>query len=182
MATKKQKKNKFLSDEKRIIEQDVKGYDRDVELVEFVCACPNCPLCHNEQMWAHPNRKYCDPEAMLIHRQKERTIQALIAGRLPGHVGRPRKNVPEQILFILQATGTNFYKIAWASDQTSYLEDLNRNQSAIPRGIHEILKVSRPYCEQVVDALYDLYSPHIVNDKWLELSDEQAKEIQDMFI
>lgn len=175
------KKNKFLSEEKRVIEQDVKGYDRDVELVEFVCSCPNCPLCHNEQMWAHPNRKYCDQEAMLIHRQKERTIQALIAGRLPGQVGRPRKNVPEQILCMLQATDTHFYKISWSEDQATYLEDLNRNHNTLPKGVNEVFKVTRPYCEQVVEALYDLYGQYIVNDHWLELSDERAQEIKEMF-
>ena len=181
MTSDKEKKNKLLSDEKRIIEQDVKGYDRDVELVEFVCACPNCPLCQNEQMWAHPNRKYCDQEAMLLHRQKQRVVEALIAGRLPGQVGRPRKNVPTHILYMVQASDTNFYKVDWAEDHAAYLERLDHHQSAIPKGIEEVFHSRRPYCEQVVEALYDLYGQDIINDQWLELSDEKVTEITEMF-
>jgi hypothetical protein len=180
VVAKMTKKSKFLSDKKQIIEQDVKGYDRDIELVEFICACPNCPICHNEKMYAHPNRKYCDPEAMLTHRQKQRAIQALMEGRVPGKVGRPRKNVPEHVTFMWQATDTAFYKVDWSENQGRYLEELSRNQSAIPKGVTEIFKASRPACEQVVEALYDLYHQYVINDKWIELSEEQVNEIKAM--
>lgn len=174
------KETKFLSEKQEIVEQEVSKYNRDIELVEFVCACPNCPYCHNRTMYAHPNRLYCDPEAMLLHRRRERAKQAIAEGRTPSKVGRPRKNVSIGIIYMLQATDTAFYKIDWATDFGTYQSDLASHQRAIPKGVTEVFKVDRPSCQETVDIIYEMYADYVINDKWVELSEKQVQQIESL--
>jgi hypothetical protein len=171
---------KFLSKKRKVIEQEVTKYNRDIKLVEFVCACPDCPYCHNEEMYAHPNRKYCDPEAMLFHRKRKRIEQAIAEGRKPKTVGRPRKNVTTGIIYMLQATDTAFYKIDCADDLATYQSELTNHQRTNPKGVNEIFKVDRPAHQETVDAIYQLYPDSVINDKWLELSEEQVQQIKSL--
>ncbi|MEM9955366.1 MAG: hypothetical protein AAF846_27430 [Chloroflexota bacterium] len=173
---------KYLQNKREIIDQSVLGYDRQLELVEFHCACSNCPYCHNETLWAHPNRTYCDPEAMLLHRQRIRNLEAIAAGRIPGKRGRRSKNPIINIIYMFQASESDFYKIGWAIDPEHYRKIAEDNQAAIPKGITEIFMSERESGQVVVEALYDIYGQQVINNKWLELSEEQAQEIKALFI
>lgn len=179
---KAQNEKKYLLDKKEVIDQSVLGYGREIELVEFNCACPNCPYCHNETLWSHPNRVYCDPETMLLHRQRIRNLEAIADGRTPGKRGRPSKNPVINIVYMFQASESDFYKIGWASDQESYQRLFEDNQGAIPKGITEIFTSERASGKAVVEALYDIYGQQVINNKWLELSKEQAQAIKSLFI
>ena len=75
-----------------VLKQNIQSYDRDVPLVETVCACPDCPYCGNKPFKWHPNRKYCRQEALLEARRQERAQKARDHGRVPGKVGRPPKD------------------------------------------------------------------------------------------
>ncbi|MGB7337694.1 MAG: hypothetical protein WBC91_02295 [Phototrophicaceae bacterium] len=177
-----QNEKKYLLDKKEIIDQSVLGYGREIELVEFNCACPNCPYCHNEMLWSHPNRVYCDPEAMLLHRQRIRNLEAIADGRTPGKRGRPSKNPVINIIYMFQASESNFYKIGWTVDSESYQKVFENNQDAIPKGITEVFMSERASGQAVVEALYDIYGQQVINNKWLELSEEQAQAIKSLFI
>ena len=72
-----------------VLKQNIQSYERDVPLVESICACPDCPYCGNQTFKWHPNRKYCGQDAMLEARRQERAQKARQEGRIPGKVGRP---------------------------------------------------------------------------------------------
>ena len=169
------------SDEKQtIVEQTVQGYSRQIELVRFVCRCPSCPYCNQEPGFEHVNKKYCSQEAMLHHRHIQRKLEALRKGRKPGQVGRPRKNVAKQVLYILRAGETDFYKVGFAEDAQQFESMLKMEQQGVPQGVALILKVDQPYCSEAVDVIYDVYSRFVVNDQWLELSDSQIEELREL--
>lgn len=52
-----------------VLKQNIQSYERDVPLVETICACPDCPYCGNTPFMAHPNRKYCTQDALLEARR-----------------------------------------------------------------------------------------------------------------
>lgn len=80
------------NNEKKLEKQKVKSYERTIELVEYVCACPDCSYCGNKVQTGHPNRKWCCYEAMLESRKKRRARKAREEGRMPGKVGRPKQD------------------------------------------------------------------------------------------
>lgn len=172
--------NNLSPEKKTIVEQTVQGYSRQIELVEFVCSCPSCPYCNQEPSFEHINKKYCSEEAMLHHRQIQRKLEALRKGRKPGQVGRPRKNVDRQILFVLRAGETNFYKVGFAEDVQQFESIQKMEQQAVPRGVELVLKVDQPYCKEAIEVIYDVYSRFIVNGQWIELSDSQVEEVRDL--
>ena len=167
-------------DTKTIVEQTVQGYSRQIELVRFVCRCPSCPYCNQEPSYEHVNKKYCSQEAMLHHRQIQRKLEALRKGRKPGQVGRPRKDVAKQVLFVLRAGETNFYKVGFAEDTQQFESMYKMEQQAVPRGVELILKVDQPYCKEAVEVIYDVYSRYVVNGQWIELSDSQIEEVREL--
>lgn len=75
-----------------VLKQNIQSYERDVPLVETICACPDCPYCGNTPFMAHPNRKYCTQDALLEARRQERAQKAREEGREPGRIGRPPNN------------------------------------------------------------------------------------------
>ena len=79
---------------------------------------------------------------------------------------------------MLQATDTAFYKIDCAEDLGTYQSELANHQRTIPKGVTEIFKVNRPAHEETVDAIYQLYAGSVINDQWLELSEEQVQQIK----
>ena len=167
-------------DTKTIVEQTVQGYSRQIELVRFVCRCPSCPYCNQEPGYEHVNKKYCSQEAMLHHRQIQRKLEALRKGRKPGQVGRPRKDVAKQVLFVLRAGETNFYKVGFAEDTQQFESMHKMEQQAVPRGVELILKVDQPYCKEAVEVIYDVYSRYVVNGQWIELSESQIEEVREL--
>ena len=167
-------------EKKTIVEQTVQGYSREIELVKFVCRCPSCPYCNQAPSFEHVNKKYCSPEATLHHRQIQRKLEALRDGRKPGQVGRPRKNVDKQLLFIFRACETHTYKVGFASDSQEFERIQKMEQQAADRGVELILKVHQPYCKEAVAVIYDIYSRFIVTDQWIELSDAQIEELRDL--
>ena len=167
-------------DTKTIVEQTVQGYSRQIEQVKFVCRCPSCPYCHQEQGYEHINKKYCSQEAMLHHRQIQRKLEALRKGRKPGQVGRPRKDVAKQVLFVLRAGETDFYKVGFAEDTQQFESMHKMEQQAVPRGVELVLKVDQPYCKEAVEVIYDVYSRYVVNGQWIELSASQIEEVTEL--
>ena len=163
-----------------IVKLSVQGYSYQIELVRFVCRCPSCPYCHQEPGYEHVNKKYCSQEAMLHHRQIQRKLEALRKGRKPGQVGRPRKDVAKQILYVLQAGGTDFYKVGFAEDAQQFENMHKMEQQAVPRGVELILKVDQPYCKEAVEVIYDVYARFVVNGQWIELSDSQIEEVREL--
>jgi len=117
---------------------------------------------------------------MLHHRQIKRKLEALRKGRKPGQVGRPRKDVAKQVLFVLRAMETNFYKISFAENNQQFDSTHKMEQQAIPRGVELILKVDQPYCQEAVEVIYDIYSRYVVNGKWIELSESQVEEVREL--
>ncbi|MEM9955384.1 MAG: hypothetical protein AAF846_27520 [Chloroflexota bacterium] len=167
-------------DTKTIVEQTVQGYSRQIELVKFVCRCPSCPYCNQEPCYEHVNKKYCTQEAMLHHRQIQRKLEALRKGRKPGQVGRPRKDVAKQVLFVLRAGETDFYKVGFAEDTQQFESMHKMEQQAVPRGVKLILKVDQPYCKEAVEVIYDVYSRFVVNEQWIELSEAQVEDVKEL--
>ena len=72
-----------------VLKQNIQSYERDVALVETICACPDCRYCGNTPFMGHPNRKYCTQDALLEARRQERAQKAREEGREPGRIGRP---------------------------------------------------------------------------------------------
>lgn len=91
MADKKAEQDQSVSGE--VLKQSIQSYERDVPLVETICACPDCPYCGNTPFMWHPNRRYCTQEALLEARRQERAQKAREEGREPGKVGRPLKDL-----------------------------------------------------------------------------------------
>jgi len=180
--TKATEQDNHSEDTKTIVEQTVQGYSRQIELVKFVCRCPSCPYCNQEPSFEHVNKKYCSQEAMLYHRQIQRKLEALRNGRKPGQVGRPRKNVDKQILFVLRAGETDFFKVGFANDIQQFESIKSMEQQAVPRGVELVLKVDQPYCKEAIDVIYDVYSRFIVNGQWIELSASQVEELRDLLM
>ena len=167
-------------DKKTLVEQTVQGYSRQIELVRFVCRCPSCPYCNQEPSYEHVNKKYCSQEAMLHHRQIQRKLEALKKGRKPGQVGRPRKNVAKQVLFVLRAKETDLYKVGFAED-TQQFEHMHKiEQEIVSHGVDLVLKVDQPYCQEAVEVIYDVYSRYVVNGQWIELSEAQIGEVKEL--
>jgi len=169
--------NQYLREKREVIEQDVTLYKREIELVEFVCACPNCTYCFNKTFWAHQNRRYCCEDAMLAHRKRQRIEAAIAAGRIPGRRGRQPKKTNPGIIFVLQATNTNFYIIDWVTDNKAYQQAVADYQQTVPKGVTTVCSVSRYFCQELVPIFYDMYANYVTNSKWIELSEEQAQHI-----
>jgi hypothetical protein len=167
-------------DKKTIVEQTVQGYSRQIELVRFVCRCPSCPYCNQEPGYEHINKMYCSNEAMLHHRQIQRKLEALRKGRKPGQVGRPRKDVDKQVLFVLRAGETDFYKVGFVEDIHQFESMHKAEQQAVPHGVDLVLKVDQPYCKEAVEVIYDVYSRYVGKGEWIELSESQIKEVREL--
>lgn len=168
----------YLSEEKKVLKQRVSAYDRQVELVKFVCACPDCSYCHNVEQFSHPNRKWCCKEAMLEARHKKRMKTALQEGRVPGKVGRPRKHPQQNVLYVLRAPNTDFYKVGWSTNRDTYQKDVEKNDRALPGGIDEVWTFDRPVSQKYVDMLYEKFADRVANGDWLEFSDDDLDELK----
>ncbi|MEO0594979.1 MAG: hypothetical protein AAF126_02595 [Chloroflexota bacterium] len=168
------------AEKKTIVEQTVQGYSREIELVRFVCRCPSCPYCGQEPSFEHINRKYCSEEAMLHHRHIQRKLAARKSGGNPGQVGRPRKTVARQVLYVLRAGETDFYKVTYAEDEQQFENDQAHEQETVSGGVELILKVNQPYCKEAVAVIYEVYARYVVNEQWIELSDTQLDELREL--
>ncbi|MEM9955369.1 MAG: hypothetical protein AAF846_27445 [Chloroflexota bacterium] len=115
-----------------MLKQEVKGYSRNVPSVQYICACPNCPHCQNQPLTGHVNRKYCSHEAMLEARRQKRREQALLAGRTPGKVGRPKKQTRAVLLYVLHLQASDLYLLGCSDDLEAYQQTLARYQDSNP--------------------------------------------------
>ncbi len=95
-------------------------------------------------------------------------------------MGRPRKDVAKQVLFVLRAGETDFYKVGFAEDIRQFESMHKMEQQTVPRGVELILKVDQPYCKEAVEVIYDVYARFVVNGKWIELFDSQIKEVREL--
>ena len=90
------------------------------------------------------------------------------------------QDVAKQVLFVLRAGETNFYKVGFAEDTQQFESMYTMEQQAVPRGVELVLKVDQPYCKEVVEVIYDVYSRYVVNGQWIELSESQIEEVKEL--
>ena len=116
-----------------------------------------------------------------VNYYKTQTILHFVAPLLPLlEVGRPRKDVDKQVLFVLRAGETDFYKVGFVEDIHQF-ESMNKaEQQAVPHGVDLVLKVDQPYCKEAVEVIYDVYSRYVGKGEWIELSESQIKEVREL--
>lgn len=161
-----------------MLTQRVESYERDVELVDFVCACPNCTYCSNLPITGYPTRKYCCADALLEARRKQRAQQAIAEGRIPGRVGRPPKNIPENILYVLHMPETDFYLVGWSENQSVYKTDFETYQRSLPDRIEEQWVFERPASATLIEAIYARFANRVVNGQWLKFEGDSIEDLR----
>ena len=156
--------------------QHVKGYVREVHYTQYICACPNCPHCHNQQLTGHLNRKYCSHDAMLEARRQRRIAQAISAGRTPGKIGRPKKDIEKSCLYVLHLCGTNLYLLGWSDNRTTYQQELATHQRRYPNS-QELWVFDCLVTQADMAQLYQQFDQHL-QGQWLKFDSQSIQELK----
>lgn len=136
MTSKKQPDKSEETESEYIIEEVVVTYTRKRRIFKFVCRLENCPYCRNVPQTAkHPSKKWCQEDARVEFRRRERARKAIANQRNPGLRGRPAEldNKHKGVFYIhildkpKRLDGTNIYRIGsnltWAEYEETYLRD-----------------------------------------------------------
>lgn len=159
-----------------MVKQQVKGYVREVRSVQYICACPNCARCQNQQLTGHINRKYCSQEAMLEVRRQKRLTQAVLAGRTPGKIGRPKKNVQASLLYVLHLRDSDLYLLGCSDDAETYQQALTAHQCSNP-DIQELWVFKQGLTQADMTQLYQQFASHLYG-QWLRFENASIQHLR----